>query len=457
MSEIVENIRVQHLHGNTEQNDNYIGRIAEVTADMEAKTLRLHDGIKPGGYIIGGTVTNTPPALGVSAELIKFTSYPPKEDDSVGAGVSATKDGEWIAVGIMGDDTLFTDTGAVDIYTKDGSGWRFVQKLLPVTTAINNYSFWGFRSSFNDSGDSLIISARWAVSHMFSIYNLDNGTWVFETHVEITGKPISDIDGTPIEWLSDSKIVTVKYDPVLSVIKAVIFDKIGSTWSISNELILPNGVINEDFLPDIKDISVTDDGLSFLVGGAQLATVDSGISNSWYCHFNGVEWVVKVMTPPPLNIDHGMFGLGAAISGNGEVAAISAPDLNTGGPRSGAVIMYYKTGNDFTYGELIKLPNIPTGSFFGFGVFLDTLGKTMYVTAPSDFDSFLPGKVFVLKRIEGVWTLIWSIESKDNTAVYTFGYSLAVMGEINSILVGVPFASVTGLEGEGAAFVIELK
>lgn len=57
------------LRGTQAQNDVYIGADGELTADMTNFTLRLHDGVTPGGHIIGsgssegggGTYTNVTP------------------------------------------------------------------------------------------------------------------------------------------------------------------------------------------------------------------------------------------------------------------------------------------------------------------------------------------------------------------------------------------------------------
>lgn len=43
--------KVRFKRGNSNQNDNYIGDSGEITVDLENKNIRLHDGVKAGGFI----------------------------------------------------------------------------------------------------------------------------------------------------------------------------------------------------------------------------------------------------------------------------------------------------------------------------------------------------------------------------------------------------------------------
>lgn len=47
---------LQIRRGTTAQNDNFTGLAGEITFDTETKTLRVHDGIKLGGYPVAATV-----------------------------------------------------------------------------------------------------------------------------------------------------------------------------------------------------------------------------------------------------------------------------------------------------------------------------------------------------------------------------------------------------------------
>ena len=50
----VQVTKVLTLRGNTIQNNRYTGLPGELTVDTEAKTIRIHDGVTPGGNVIQG-------------------------------------------------------------------------------------------------------------------------------------------------------------------------------------------------------------------------------------------------------------------------------------------------------------------------------------------------------------------------------------------------------------------
>lgn len=50
---------VQIRRGTTAQNDNFTGLTGEITFDTDAKTLRVHDGVKLGGYTLARADDNT--------------------------------------------------------------------------------------------------------------------------------------------------------------------------------------------------------------------------------------------------------------------------------------------------------------------------------------------------------------------------------------------------------------
>ena len=45
-------IQVQRRRGTTSQHDTFVGADAEITVDTDEEQLRVHDGARPGGFII---------------------------------------------------------------------------------------------------------------------------------------------------------------------------------------------------------------------------------------------------------------------------------------------------------------------------------------------------------------------------------------------------------------------
>ncbi len=77
----VDNFRAQFSRGTTAENDLYTGADGELTLDKEAKNIRVHDGVTPGGEVFGGAG-----ALKVVVNSWAAANY------TVDAGVAITKD-----------------------------------------------------------------------------------------------------------------------------------------------------------------------------------------------------------------------------------------------------------------------------------------------------------------------------------------------------------------------------
>ena len=65
--------KVLTLRGNTIQNNRYTGLPGELTVDTEAKTIRIHDGVTPGGNTVqGGSSASSYANANVKVYLTQF-------------------------------------------------------------------------------------------------------------------------------------------------------------------------------------------------------------------------------------------------------------------------------------------------------------------------------------------------------------------------------------------------
>jgi len=51
---------LQFRKGTTAEHSGFIGLIGEITYDSDLKTIRVHDGVTPGGHLVGGSLSNNP-------------------------------------------------------------------------------------------------------------------------------------------------------------------------------------------------------------------------------------------------------------------------------------------------------------------------------------------------------------------------------------------------------------
>lgn len=72
----VKTIRVRPVRGTTKANDLYIGPYGSISVDTEKKQLRIHDGITPGGTVVGGSGAPSQAQESLIQAFDKLGSFP---------------------------------------------------------------------------------------------------------------------------------------------------------------------------------------------------------------------------------------------------------------------------------------------------------------------------------------------------------------------------------------------
>ncbi len=141
------------------------------------------------------------------------------------------------------------------------------------------------------------------------------------------------------------------------------------------------------------------------------------------------------------------FGTAVALSGDGNTLAISAVkedsidvlNLDDGSAiDSGAVYIYSKINNKWQFKQYIKaLPVLP-GAQFGSALALDDDGTTLVVGEWLGSDGISSGAAYIFELINEQWNQVKKISAVTPLAIDYFGFSLAVSGDGNTIVIGVP-------------------
>ena len=87
------NVRIQFLRGTAAKNDAYTGLEGEITAAVDNKTLRLHDGSAAGGFIIGTTLSTATTGTQVKLDFSKNTAYEVTLTGSANVSFTGLRDG----------------------------------------------------------------------------------------------------------------------------------------------------------------------------------------------------------------------------------------------------------------------------------------------------------------------------------------------------------------------------
>lgn len=121
---MADQTHVQHLRGDTAKNDAFTGAVGELTIDTQVKTVRMHDGVKVGGYPLVSTVNNQT-ITGVKT-FVSSPEVPTVSDtDDSSTKVANTAFVQGVVAGLSGGGVyntreILTTSGT---YTAPASGW----------------------------------------------------------------------------------------------------------------------------------------------------------------------------------------------------------------------------------------------------------------------------------------------------------------------------------------------
>lgn len=181
-------------------------------------------------------------------------------------------------------------------------------------------------------------------------------------------------------------------------------------------------------------VAISEDGLTALVGN-QLKP--SAPSTAYVFTKSGSTWTQSTMLAASDGVTNDTFGAYVALSANGTVAAVSAPNKTMNGVNgAGAVYIFTQSGGTWTQtGELT--PASPTAyESYGQSLALSDDGSVLVVGAAT-YGSPATGAAFFYKNTAGTWTQRMQVAGNSTNALY--GFSVAVSGNATVAAVGQPY------------------
>ncbi|VAX00923.1 High-affnity carbon uptake protein Hat/HatR [hydrothermal vent metagenome] len=141
------------------------------------------------------------------------------------------------------------------------------------------------------------------------------------------------------------------------------------------------------------------------------------------------------------------FGTAVALSGDGNTMAIAAPKEDSfnvsvlddnSAIDSGMVYIYKKINNKWQFQQYIKPSLIQQGAEFGAALALDDTGATLIVGQHIGSSASLTGMAYIFELTNGQWSQIKSFSALKPLANDYFGFSVAISGDGNTVVVGAP-------------------
>ena len=184
-----------------------------------------------------------------------------------------------------------------------------------------------------------------------------------------------------------------------------------------------------------------------------------------------VRAVAYIKASNPDSFDN--FGLSVALSGDGLTLAVSAPaedsssaatEADNSVAQSGAVYIFVRSGATWTQQAYIKAAFPDADDFFGWSVALSGDGNTLAVGAPAedggtrgingletDNSAGDSGAAYVFVRSGTTWSQQAYIKSANSDAADSFGETVALSGDGNTLAVGAIGEDSTATNIDGTA------
>lgn len=256
-----------------------------------------------------------------------------------GSAVSFNADGTRLAIGSQGYESTNDTTGAVYIYTDNGNNWSDLPVIIQPENAHSVSTFFGHSVSLSANGKTLAVGAYGE------------------------GFPALKFAGA-----------------------GYVFTQTGNQWGQEAHITLPKPTDLQYFA---KTVSLNEQG-------DQLALTHSG-SQSVRLYSKKTKWADAVIIKAPNTNKQENFGSTLAFRGN--TLAVGAPNESSSmigiinkdaiiednnAASSGAVYLYNKSNDIWSFGSLIKSSEVNPYHFFGTSVSLSKYAEKLAIGAPAN-------------------------------------------------------------------------
>ena len=298
------------------------------------------------------------------------------DGDGFGKGLAISADGLTIAVGAPDNNA---GAGQVSVFAWEGNAWSAKGSVL-VGAASNNQ--FGYAVSLSDDGDTLAV-------------------------------------GAPDESLSTGKVYVYRWDGLASP----------PAWAT------PVAIPGEDTFENFgRALALNSDGTLVVVGARGN---DDGGSDSGETRVFSVGSVSATQRgiDIPGEAAGDYSGHAVAVSDDGNIIAIGAPDNDGGGVDSGHVRTWGWNGSSWVQ-RGSDIDGDAAGDEFGYSVDISSDGLTLIAGAPKRTASY--GAVRMVTYVNSTWAERLSLVGE--TAGEEFGASLALSGDPTTFIGGAPEA-----------------
>lgn len=365
-------------------------------------------------------------------------------------GLSVAVSGDTALVGAYGNDELGLDAGAVYVFELEGTAWVEKQKLTASDPDAGDY--FGYAVSLD--GDTAVIGSygddeAGEDAGAAYVFVRSGGSWSEQGKVMVAGAQAFDFFGAAVALHGDAFVAGAYGDDEKGSMggAAYVFGRDtggANTWGQQAKLVAAEGEAQDQF-----GAAVAFDGTSVLVG-ANGDDAAGSLSGAAYVFVeSGGVWLEqgKLVAQDGSPLDR----FGAAVSIDGDTAAVGAYLANTSVADAGAVYIFERSGTTWTEQQKLTPSDAEVQDYFGCSVAVR--GDRLLVGGWGDSQTAnSAGAAYAFERVGASWSELGKIQSSDIAANDWFGIAVAL--DETTALIGATGEDDTG-SAAGAAYVME--
>jgi hypothetical protein len=368
--------KARHPTGPEERGQGEFGQSVALSADGDTALIGSpHDNAKvsrdPGigaAWVFtrsGSTWTQQGPKLAAGGEI---------GEGGFGESVALSSDGNTALVGAPRDNS---NEGAAWVFTRSGSTWTQQGPML-VDSARSRNAWFGFAVALSGDGNTALIAG----SRGAWVFTRSGSTWTQQAEMPSLG-------GGSAALSSDGNTALLGGGFLLT--------RSGSTWTEQRQLVSEEGERG-------STVALSGDGNTALVGNISAANGNPEFGNfgaAWAFARSGSVWSQQ---GPRFTgggeVGRGLFGRGLAVSSDGGTALIGGYEDNE---KLGAAWVFTRSGESWAQqGPKLTGAGEAGRGGFGLGAALSSDGNTALIGGP--WDNELHGAAWVFTRSGSTWT-----------------------------------------------------
>ena len=440
------------------------------------------------------------PSAYVAADMVRAIGYFKASTTTVegrfGNRVALSSNGTTLAVGAYGEGG---NTGAVYVFTKNGSTWSQQARIAAPNGEANDY--FGNALALSADGNTLAIGAdgesgdqtgTFAVmppsNNLASsagavyVYSRTGSAWSLQAFIKANNADADDLFGSFVVLSNDGNTLAVAAynedgdltgahgDPAYSSSGAAyVFSRTGTQW-VQQSYIKASNAGSGDFFGIYLSLSGSGDTLAvgaFFERSASAATpADDSLANAGAAYVfqrNTGVWAEQAYLKAPSPLAQDRFGVAVTLSGDGNTLAVGMdgdssnhtgiftvpPVANTLALNSGAVFVFTRAGGTWSAQAYLKASNTRTPHRFGNNLAMSADGNTLAVPSyrddsgasgfngdQADTTAADAGAVLVFRRSASTWSQQAYLKAPNPGAGDRFGGRVALSGDGNTLAVG---------------------